>query len=195
MDDLAAWAESPLFDDEPSKNWYQKPLRIASWRAWMYGRHLARGIPKDQVYRHGHFWCAKSPESHRGPFRHAVDFLVPDGSVIRAAAEGKVVELVERHERYGDGAQYRDTLNFITLAHENGEYTQYCHVLKDSAWKANVWLGSHVSRGQPLARVGKTGWTDRDHLHFIVFRDAQNESPFPFKSLVPRFRIERRAPV
>ncbi len=36
---------------------------------------LVDGIPKDELYERGNFWCVKSPQSHIGPFLQAIDFL------------------------------------------------------------------------------------------------------------------------
>jgi murein DD-endopeptidase MepM/ murein hydrolase activator NlpD len=51
-------------------------------------------------------------------------------------------------------------------------------------------IGSIVKTGQPIGFVGKTGWTDRDHLHFIVFRLEKDnpENSFGFRSLEIKFR-------
>jgi murein DD-endopeptidase MepM/ murein hydrolase activator NlpD len=124
------------------------------------------------------------------PFLNVVDFLIPDGTPVLAAQEGKIVELVEHNTEWGDGDKYRDTLNFMTLVHQSGELTQYCHLAKGAVSALGLQVGSGVKQGQRIATVGKTGWTDRDHLHFLAFRyDKRNpDNPFGFKSLVPRFR-------
>ena len=56
-----------LWDDEKSRGAYIIPLReeVAAT-----GQSLLEGIPKKEVYRLGPFWCARSPESHIGCFRH-----------------------------------------------------------------------------------------------------------------------------
>jgi murein DD-endopeptidase MepM/ murein hydrolase activator NlpD len=49
-------------------------------------------------------------------------------------------------------------------------------------------VGNFVKKGQQIARVGKTGWTDRDHLHFLVFKVEKLEgNPYGFYSLKVRF--------
>jgi len=152
---------------------------------------LIHGVPKDELYERDVFWCAKSPQSHMGPFLNAVDFLVPDGTPVLAAAEGEIIEVVEGNTKWGDGDQYRDTLNFMTLEHRFGELTQYCHLVKSSVTALGLRVGSKVKQGQHIATVGKTGWTDRDHLHFLAFRDDRRnqENPFGSKSLIPRFTL------
>jgi len=187
MEDLKKWKDSPLWDDEASNNDYAYPLALQANVALIEGKRLAVGIPDEEVYRRGPFVCAKSPSSHIGPFKWATDFLVPDGTPVYSAREGVTIEIHQDSETWGDGPKFQDKLNYMTIEHDNGEYTQYCHLAKRSVWDSGLSLGACIRRGRQIAVVGKTGWTDRDHLHFIVFRIAQNESPFGFKSLQPRF--------
>lgn len=187
MDDLKKWADSPLWDDEPSKNRYRYPLSLTAEIAVREGERLAEGIPGDQVYRRGSFVCATSPESHLSPFKHAIDFLIPDGTPVLAALDGTVTEVQESSNHWGPTSDYGDYLNYVTISHGNGEFSQYCHLSQHSVSQSGVKVGMRVQTGQQVALVGKTGWTDRDHLHFIVFRGAQNESPWDFKSLVAQF--------
>ncbi|MDD3774177.1 MAG: M23 family metallopeptidase [Patescibacteria group bacterium] len=59
---------------------------------------------------------------------------------------------------------------------------------KNSVSRNGLKIGDKVKKGQVIARTGKTGWTDRDHLHFIVFRlDNQIGNNHGFKSLKPKF--------
>ena len=188
MEDFEQWAGDPRFDDERSKCRFIYPLRIKPPLALTEGMRLAIGNPPDETYRRDHFVCASSPQSHLGPFKWAVDFLVPDGTPVLAAYEGKIVEIQEHSESWGEGPEYRDLLNYLTIQHDNGEFTQYCHLAKDSVSRSNVRVGSRVRQGQQIAIVGKTGWTDRDHLHFVAFRSGVAIGPFGFKSLQPTFK-------
>lgn len=190
MEDLENWASNSLWDEEESKNLYCYPLKIslvANFFLRKKSKEIAQGIPQNELYRLGPFLCAQSPQTHTGPFRWAIDFVVPDGTPILATYSGKIIELQESSEVWGDGPEYRDALNYLTLMHENGEYSQYCHLGKHSVSTQGLQIGSRVKVGQQIAVVGKSGWTDRDHLHFVIFRNAQNESPFTFKSLKVRF--------
>ena len=189
MDEIRKWASSPVWDNERSKGRYLYPLKI-DWRtATQEGLRLTARHPSGTVFRIGPYLCGNSPDSHVGPFRHCIDFHVPDGTPVRAAKEGKVIELIGHHERWGETEEFRDYLNFISIWHDNGEFTQYCHLQKASAAASGIELGGRVKRGQIIARTGKTGWTDCDHLHFGVFRAASNASPFKFKSLRPRWSL------
>jgi murein DD-endopeptidase MepM/ murein hydrolase activator NlpD len=210
MDDLRKQADLPLWHDgEHVQYEYRYPVPLSPWRAgrwtlrsWKHvAEHhvadtqlapyvLTENMPSDELYEMDGFWCATSPQSHIGPFLNAIDFLIPDGTPVLAAQEGEIVQIIQQHTAWGNGEQYRDTLNYMTLVHASGELTQYCHLAQDSVSVLGLRIGSGVKQGQRIATVGKTGWTDRDHLHFLVFRDDKKNpiNPFGFKSLVPRFR-------
>lgn len=188
MEDIDAWADSPLWDDERSKGRYIYPPQISRADALREGARLAVGNPPDETYRRDKFFCALSPASHKSAFKWAIDFLVPDGTPVLAAAEGTVIEVVEHNDQWGNGIEFRNLMNRVTIQHPNGEYTQYCHLAKRSVSEAGVHRMDVVKQGQRIGTVGKTGWTDRDHLHLLIFRDDSNESPFQFKSLRPRFK-------
>lgn len=181
-------ANDPMWDREESRLSYAFPVPLKQKIADK-GKRLIESpdkIPEDQVGRVGIFYTAASPQTHIGPWKNAIDFLVHDGTPVLAAADGWVDELVESSSTYGDGEEFRDQLNFITICHGSGESTQYCHLAKNSARKAGIKKGDQVKKGQRIGTVGKTGWTDRDHLHFCVFRSPENNR-FGFKSLVPKF--------
>ncbi len=187
MNDLENWKDSPLWDDEESAGRYAHPLRVEPAFATSEGTRIATDIPESGLYRHGSFVCAKSAQSHIGPFKHAMDFLVPDGTPVYAACGGTVVEVEQKSNQWGPTEKFRDMLNYITILHDGGEYTQYCHLAQWSCRDSGVLVGKLVSVGTKIGVVGKTGWTSHDHLHFIVFRLVTNESPFGHKSLKPRF--------
>lgn len=194
INDLEKWANDPRWTLEASEGLYQIPINLSWWQARRHGLILKKGnkhrveIPEHQLLRKYRYYCAKSPDSHRGPFKCAIDFLVLDGTQVLAAAAGTVTEVVDQHNSWGPTSDSRNSLNLLTISHNNGEFSQYCHLAQTSAEKYGISRGTYVKTGQPIAEVGKTGWTDRDHLHFIVFRGFENDSPFKFKSLVPIFK-------
>ncbi len=192
MDDLTTWENHPMWNNELSKNSYIFPVNIPASSAKAQGQALSDGIPAEEIYTVGHYICAKSPQTHRAAFKHAVDFLVLDGTPIIATRAGTVFEIQEHSNSWGDDISFRDTLNYITLQHDNGEFTQYCHLAQYSCRDSNIRVGHKVRTGQCIGTVGKTGLTDRDHLHFIVFRGHRNESPFQFKSLRPQWSAFRK---
>src|SRR3989339_39090 len=122
--------DNALWDQEPTHQTYLYPLD-ASPELLDLGESIARQkpkIPKKQLFQIGPFLATNSPLSHRGPFKHAIDFLVPDGTVVLAAASGVVVEIQETSTTWGPGPKFRDYLNYLTIRHPNGEFSQYCHL-------------------------------------------------------------------
>ena len=162
---------------------------------------LAKGLRRELLFQVGPFLCCKSPASHIGPYRYAVDFLVPDGTVVCAADMGRVEEIVTSSDIWGPSPEFADHLNFITIAHhtwrthhhsgppEYHYWTQYCHLARGSEREFDIHVGDHVSAGQPIARTGKTGWTSCDHLHFMAFMSDDGRGAFGFMSLKPRFNV------
>lgn len=161
---------------------------------------LAMGIPKEELFLQGPFLCCQSPRSHIGPYRHAIDFLVPDGTVVYAADDGKVEVVKTNSERWGPTHEFADDLNYITISHstwrthhhsgppEYCHWTQYCHLAQGSEREFGIKVGDYVRAGQPIARTGKTGWTYQDHLHFLAFMSDGGRGKFGFISLRPRFK-------
>lgn len=124
----------------------------------------------------------KNSPAHTGPFSEAIDFLVPPETDILAPQNGVIAEVVDRFKKWGPTEKYKDYLNYLTISHENNEYSQVCHLAKDSA-RAKV--GERVKKGQILATTGYSGWMTAPHLHLIVFRRARSKAGF--KSLKIRF--------
>ena len=187
MEELRRLANAPIWDQGETEIIFGFPLPTNK-DFTEAGAKLALGIPADQLYMVGPFQATRSPNSHLGPYKWAVDFLVPDGTEVLAAEHGEIIEIVDNFYEWGPTEAFRGKLNYLTILHSNGEYSQYCHLAPHSVRAMGLKIGEQVNKGQLIARVGKTGWTDRDHCHFIVFRADNN--PFGFKSLKVRFNPE-----
>ena len=107
-----------------------------------------------------------SSPAHIGKLRNAVDFIVPQNTPVLAAADGKVTYVKDDSNVGGLDPSYWNYTNFIAIMHQNGEYTRYDHLERNSA---KVRAGQQVQAGQEIARVGMTGYTYIPHLHFQVF--------------------------
>ncbi|WP_102050814.1 M23 family metallopeptidase [Pygmaiobacter massiliensis] len=92
----------------------------------------------------------------------ALDFPAPEGTPIIASRSG-VVALVGSSKEPG---------NFITLQHDDGTYTFYCHCSKILAITR-----SEVLAGDVIALVGQTGSATGPHLHFEVRTPEGNIDP------------------
>lgn len=123
--------------------------------------------------------------SHIGAFKGAVDFIVDLGTPILCPLEGEVVKVVDTNDKFGPTKDFADYLNYITIRHTNGEFSQPAHLAKGSAL---VKEGDHVATGQQIAITGNSGWMTEPHLHFFVFKGTE-ESP-GFVGLKIRFKKE-----
>lgn len=107
------------------------------------------------------------PTLHVQQFHNGVDFAAPKGTAIYAAYDGVVV-----------AAAYSATMgNYVMLDHGSGLYTIYMH-----ASSLNVKKDDIVVRGEIIAKVGSTGRSTGNHLHFSVRKDGQYESPWNYIS-------------
>jgi murein DD-endopeptidase MepM/ murein hydrolase activator NlpD len=84
---------------------------------------------------------------------NGIDFDVPTGTTVHAAAMGSVY-IVGEKEGYG---------TWVVLEHEDGYYTAYGHLSE-----VFVNEGQFVEMGQPIAESGNTGISSGPHLHFEI---------------------------
>lgn len=96
---------------------------------------------------------------HRG-----TDFALAHGSSVLAALEG-VVTKVGRNRASG---------YYVKVAHKNGYTTEYVHL---SEIEKKIRLGSKVSSGEKLGKVGCTGYCTRPHLHFGLQKNGMHVDP------------------
>ena len=103
---------------------------------------------------------------HFGRLKNAVDFIAPENTTVLAAARGTVTYVKDDSEIGGPSVSFWDYSNFISIKHQNEEYTRYDHLAFGSS---KVRVGEIVNAGQEIAKVGMTGFTYLPHLHFQVF--------------------------
>ncbi|HHY48407.1 MAG TPA: peptidoglycan DD-metalloendopeptidase family protein [Alphaproteobacteria bacterium] len=67
--------------------------------------------------------------------------------------------------------------NYVQIEGAGGVSTGYGHIMPGGI---HVRIGQHVDPGQPIARVGTTGYSTGCHLHFIVRVNGVLTNPVPF---------------
>ena len=95
---------------------------------------------------------------HRG-----VDLAAPEGTAIKAAADGRV-SFSGWSGGYG---------NLVEVDHGNGLISRYGHNSENL-----VEVGDTVKAGQLVGRVGSTGRSTGPHLHFEVRKDGLAVDPY-----------------
>jgi len=97
-----------------------------------------------------------------GATHPGLDIAVPEGTEVRAAGGGLVVEVSETPE-YG---------KMVRLAHPQGYETRYGHLSE-----IRVRQGDRVSLGAVLGLSGNTGRSTAPHLHFEVRKNNTAVDP------------------
>lgn len=102
----------------------------------------------------------QNPGAYSGNGHNGVDFGIPVGSKVKAAASGTVIgsgdtDTVCPKASYG---------KWVMIEHDNGLSTLYAHLSIISATK-----GQQVSVGDAIGYSGNTGYSTGPHLHFTVY--------------------------
>lgn len=111
------------------------------------------------------FGWRRSPFGRRRVFHSGLDIRAPRGRVIVAAGDGRVV-----HSGWMGG--YGRT---IVISHPGGMSTLYGHCSS-----LLVRNGATVRSGQQIARVGSTGRSTGNHLHFEVRKNGTPQNPLRY---------------
>lgn len=90
-----------------------------------------------------------------GRYHGALDYGVPVGTTVYAAADGVVLTVASLSGSYG---------NYIVIQHTNGLRTWYAH----GNGVFYVSPGQTVSKGQAIMQSGNSGNSSGPHLHFEV---------------------------
>ncbi|MHB1116678.1 M23 family metallopeptidase [Sideroxydans sp.] len=105
------------------------------------------------------------PFTGKNAMHEGVDYMVPAGTPVYASAGGVVV-FAGLHPQYG---------NMVEIDHGNQIITRYAH-----ASMLLVKVGEVVRRGHEIARVGSTGRSTGNHLHFEVRYRGAAQNPVRF---------------
>ncbi|HUP67563.1 MAG TPA: M23 family metallopeptidase [Sphingomicrobium sp.] len=164
------------------------PTFKALFNSWKKLDQLQDGviaIPSDKPVRTGVSFTSgfgvRSDPFHAGAAMHpGIDLAGSYGSPIYATADGTVLRAGWNSGGYG---------NLVEIDHGRGITTRYGHM---SA--ILVAAGDHISRGQLVGRMGSTGRSTGNHLHYEVRIDGRAVNPIPFmKSTDYVIAMQRRA--
>ncbi len=109
--------------------------------------------------------------THAGYGKYAWDFSLPEGTPITAPAAGVVRKVRDDSTLYGCDPRYGWDANYVVIDLEDGHEVLLLHLQADSAL---VSVGDQVAPGDPIARVGNSGWTCGTHLHMQVQRTCNS---------------------
>ena len=111
---------------------------------------------------------------------NAVDWDVPEGTIICAARDGRVVGVRDDSTVSGTDPKFKPLGNYVIIKHADGTFADYHHLQTDGA---RVKVGDQVKTGQPIGLSGATGFASKPHLHFMVFQaiDGKKVLSLPFR--------------
>src|SRR5207248_690042 len=126
------------------------------------------------------FGVRSDPFEHGAAMHPGIDLAASYGTPIYATADGTVLRAGWNSGGYG---------NLVEIDHGRGITTRYGHM---SA--ILVSAGQHVTRGEQIGRMGSTGRSTGNHLHYEVRIDNRPVNPIPFmKSTDYVLAMQRRA--
>lgn len=111
-------------------------------------------LPKGD-YNANTYW--KCDGSNHG----AIDFPAPEGTPIYAVADGTVT-LSGPNSGWG---------NYVRIQHEGNIATGYAHMVE----MPMVKVGDTVKAGQQIGKVGSTGHSTGNHLHFELYENGADD--------------------
>lgn len=112
-----------------------------------------------------YFGAREQPVAGASTYHQGIDIGAPYASDIVAAASGTVVTAT-----YSKSAG-----NYVMISHGSNLYTVYMH-----SSKLLVSVGQKVERGQVIAKVGSTGYSTGNHLHFGVRKNGTYVNPLGY---------------
>ena len=122
------------------------------------------------------------------PAHNGIDIAAPKGTLIRAAATGRV--LISRCDPDRNGRLSCDVDGFpdkggcgwfVDILHAGKIVTRYCHMVS----RPQVRAGQMVEAGDVIGEVGSSGNSSGPHLHYEVHTEGDRSSrsaidPVPF---------------
>ena len=112
------------------------------------------------------------------PGHNGIDYGIPNGTPVGAAAAGTVAAVSFENGGYG---------NFVKLSHKDGAktyFTYYAHLAN-----ATVSAGQKVKAGDVVGHSNNTGASTGPHLHFGLKIDGENPAYKGYVDPMPYFLV------
>ncbi len=126
------------------------------------------GYPSNYIMNSGFGYRNDPIRRGRVEFHPGIDFKGRKGDAVKSTADGKVV-IAGWFQGYG---------NCVKIKHKNNLETLYGHLSQ-----VTVKVGQTVSSGQIVGRVGSTGHSTGNHLHYEVRKNGKPINPKSFLSM------------
>ena len=172
---------------------FKQTDKSRSWR-YSYFYHWEYGGRRNSTENNADYAMPFGPgryvvlQGPRGTYSHfagtgsenAVDWDVPEGTIVCAAREGHVVGVRDDSRVSGTDPKFKPLGNYVIIKHADGTFADYHHLKTGGAM---VRLGQEVTTGQPIGLSGATGFASKPHLHFAVFQaiDGKRVISLPFR--------------
>ena len=115
------------------------------------------------------------PINSKPAFHNGIDIKGKMGSDVKATADGIVFEAGDNR---GDG-------RFVTLEHNNGFRTTFCHFKKILVKK-----GERVDRGQTIGLLGNSGRSTGPHVHYEITYENTPVNPLRYMKKIDLKALE-----
>ena len=121
-------------------------------------------MPAQGWFSHGFGW-RKDPFSDKRRFHRGIDIVNHRGTPVYATADG-VVSRAVRIANLG---------KTVDISHGRGYVTRFAHLSE-----ILVKPGQKVERGELIGKMGSTGRSTGDHLHYEVWHDGRRVNPWKY---------------
>ncbi len=99
-----------------------------------------------------------------------VDYAAPEGTPVYSIGDGVIIK---------KGYQQKGAGNYIKIKHNSIYTTQYAHL---KSFAKGISNGKHVTQGDLIGYVGKTGYATGPHLDFRVFKNGSPTDPLKIEA-------------